>query len=212
MKKNVVILFMLSIVIFTSFAQTIKVHGTVLDEKDNEPLIGVAVSVSNDSAVVRTDIDGKYQIDANIGDTLVFRYFTQFYKVKKEIVSGGNCSVKLVERITESDPVPLGFPAHLHLLNRIQVKGYITDQRTKESIDNVKVSRKRYVGEYQLTQKENGQWEKIDSGNIDAFSDDDGYYFTRCYPDDYLEFSHPEYKTSYIQIEETACDVVMERK
>lgn len=212
MRRFTTTLFIFLIVTLASLAQTIEVHGTVLDEKDNEPLIGVVVSVSNDSTFARTDIDGKYQMNANVGDTLIFRYLTQYYKVKREVVSGEECSVKLVERITESDPIPLGFPAHLHLLNRIHVKGYIMDQITKEPIDNVKVSRKRYDGEYQLIQKEDGQWAKVDSGNIDTFSDDDGYYFTRCYPDDYLEFSHSEYKTRYIQIEETACDVVMERK
>lgn len=43
-------------------AQALDLKGTVLDEKDNEPLIGASVRVKNKAQGAATDIDGKFSI------------------------------------------------------------------------------------------------------------------------------------------------------
>ncbi len=50
-----------------------KVSGTVISE-EGLPLPGVNVVVKNSNKGTLTDFDGKYSLEANIGDTLVFSY------------------------------------------------------------------------------------------------------------------------------------------
>jgi TonB-linked SusC/RagA family outer membrane protein len=46
----------------------------IVTEENGEPLIGVSVVVKNTTRGVSTDFDGKFEIDASIGDVLVFSY------------------------------------------------------------------------------------------------------------------------------------------
>ncbi|MGM9734174.1 MAG: carboxypeptidase-like regulatory domain-containing protein, partial [Prevotella sp.] len=50
------------------------VTGVVTSATDNEPLIGVTVKVEGSASGTITDFDGKYSINANPGQTLVFSY------------------------------------------------------------------------------------------------------------------------------------------
>ena len=62
------------------------ITGTVIDE-NNDPLIGVSVTVAGLKGGVITDIDGKFLIQASEGETLVLSYLgytTQKVQVKKE--------------------------------------------------------------------------------------------------------------------------------
>src|SRR6056297_1675728 len=53
-------------------AQT--VTGTVIDEAENLPLIGVNIEVKNTNRGTITDIDGNYEVEASPGDTIIFSY------------------------------------------------------------------------------------------------------------------------------------------
>lgn len=55
----------------TVFAQ---ITGTILDDSNNEPLIGASVLITGTSNGTITDIDGNFSIDANQGDVLEFTY------------------------------------------------------------------------------------------------------------------------------------------
>lgn len=57
-----------------SFAQTVKVQGTVISAEDQEPLIGVSVAVKGTTQGVMTDADGMYSISVDSKATLVFSY------------------------------------------------------------------------------------------------------------------------------------------
>lgn len=62
------------------------ITGTILDE-NNDPLIGVSVTVAGIKGGVITDIEGKFLIQASEGETLVLSYLgytTQKVQVKKE--------------------------------------------------------------------------------------------------------------------------------
>ncbi|MEZ4797719.1 MAG: von Willebrand factor type A domain-containing protein [Flavobacteriaceae bacterium] len=67
-----------------SIAQEKKITGIVSDES-GLPLPGTSIIVKGTSTGTQTDFDGKYEILANIGETLVFSYVG--YK-RKEIVVG----------------------------------------------------------------------------------------------------------------------------
>jgi len=78
MKKNKllqVVLVMLPMLLLSlwSLGQSIKVHGAVTDEGGN-PMPGVNVVVQGTTNGIVTDIDGKFQIDANGKATLVFSF------------------------------------------------------------------------------------------------------------------------------------------
>ena len=68
MKKVFLLLTLTSITLFQAFAE--KVSGTVTDAADGEPLIGATVMIKEKpGAGAATDIDGKYEIDIQPGQT-----------------------------------------------------------------------------------------------------------------------------------------------
>lgn len=72
--------FILSIFILTSIhAQNITVSGIVKEE--NGPLPGATIKVKESSKEVTTDFDGHYEIETQVGKTLVFSYVG--YKTKE---------------------------------------------------------------------------------------------------------------------------------
>ena len=70
--KLVLTLFM-ALVVHLAFAQTKTITGTVSDDS-GVPLPGVNVLVKGTSSGTQTDFDGKYSINAEVGETLVFSY------------------------------------------------------------------------------------------------------------------------------------------
>jgi TonB-linked SusC/RagA family outer membrane protein len=70
---NVAILMLLMLFSSWSFAQTIKVRGTVVDENKN-PMIGVNVVIQGTTVGTVTDINGKYQLDADGKTKLSFSF------------------------------------------------------------------------------------------------------------------------------------------
>lgn len=82
MKKFTCFLIALFGGLFSMFAQTVPVTGTVTDE-NSMPLLGVNVLVKNQSKGTTTDFDGNYSIDVAQNDTLVFSYLGY---VNKEFV------------------------------------------------------------------------------------------------------------------------------
>lgn len=73
-----------------AWAQT--VSGTVTDE-NNQPLPGATVIVQGTNRWTSTDFDGKYQINATQGETLVFSYVG--YATQSIAVSGATQNVSL---------------------------------------------------------------------------------------------------------------------
>ena len=56
-----------------AWAQTV-ITGTVVSAADGEPLIGASVKVKGEKTVAVTDLNGKFKINAEAGQTLVFSY------------------------------------------------------------------------------------------------------------------------------------------
>ncbi|MCD7973668.1 MAG: TonB-dependent receptor [Candidatus Azobacteroides sp.] len=97
MRKNVILLFFLSMSCLGLFAQNqITVSGTVLDKTYGDELIGVAVQVKGTGNGALTDINGNYTISfaASSTSTLVFSYVG--YKTKEvKVSSSGTVDVEL---------------------------------------------------------------------------------------------------------------------
>ena len=82
--KNREMLRLCSVLLFLLFAWVIngqaapfqakKVTGVVVSGTDGSPLIGVSVQVKESSTGSITDLDGRYSVNANEGETLIFSY------------------------------------------------------------------------------------------------------------------------------------------
>ena len=73
MNKRYMVAAMASSLVIAANAQTVKVTGQVVDDK-NEPVIGAYVKVKGSNKGAVTDIDGNYTIDADKNATLVVTY------------------------------------------------------------------------------------------------------------------------------------------
>jgi iron complex outermembrane receptor protein len=99
-----------AILFLFSFSLTAQVSGTILDPINDEPLIGVNVSLKSNSAIgTITDIDGSFSVNASIGDTLTVSYVG--YQTTDYPVNSNNLGVLKLQEASE-------------LLNEVVVVGY----------------------------------------------------------------------------------------
>lgn len=73
-------------------SQSKNISGIVTSATDNEPLIGVSVQVKETATGGITDLDGKYSVTAQAGQTLVFSYIG--YK-SQEIKVGASSTINV---------------------------------------------------------------------------------------------------------------------
>ncbi len=73
MKRISTIILTLLLISVSAMAQE-TIRGTVLDATDDSPIAGASVIVSGSSVGTATDIDGKFSIDAKLGQTLNISY------------------------------------------------------------------------------------------------------------------------------------------
>lgn len=86
----------------------ITISGTVLDPK-GEPLPGVTIIIEGTNSGTVTDIDGKYSIEANEGNVLVFS-FVGFEKVRRVVGNSNVIDVTMVEDLsTLGEVVVIGY-------------------------------------------------------------------------------------------------------
>lgn len=130
MKKNKLLqvaMVMLPLLLMSvwTFGQVVRVHGGVTDES-GEPLPGVNVVVKGTTQGSITDINGKYQIDADSKSTLVFSFIG--YNSRDEVVGGRKeINVKLT-------------PSNLQV-DEVVVVGYGTSKKSDISGSVASVSR-----------------------------------------------------------------------
>ena len=86
------LLFCLILVPATLFAQT-TVTGNVTDQANAMPLPGVNVIIKGTTTGTSTDFDGKYSLNVNQGDTIVFSYVGF---VTQEIVYNGQTTLNVI--------------------------------------------------------------------------------------------------------------------
>ncbi|ULC60362.1 SusC/RagA family TonB-linked outer membrane protein [Flaviramulus sp. BrNp1-15] len=86
-----------------SFAQQLTVSGFVTDEVDGSPIPGVNIIVKNTNNGVTTDFDGKYQIQANQNDILVFSFLG--YETVEATVLSSTINIVLKEDTQNLDEI-----------------------------------------------------------------------------------------------------------
>lgn len=91
-----------------------EITGTVRDEK-NLPIPGATVKVKGTSTAVQTDVDGRYRINADRGQVLVFSFIGS---ESKEITVGPASTINAVLASTSSS------------LSEVVVNGYSTQRRS----------------------------------------------------------------------------------
>lgn len=108
MNKRYMVAAMASSLVIAANAQTVKVTGQVVDDK-NEPVIGAYVKVKGSEKGAVTDIDGNYTIDADKNATLVVTYVGM---AKQEVKVANRTLVNVVMKDNAND------------LNEVVVIGY----------------------------------------------------------------------------------------
>lgn len=74
MKLNLLFTLTFCVLYTISTAQVVEYSGTVTDAENNEPLIGVNILNQKDLTGTITDFDGRFELQANAGDTIVLSY------------------------------------------------------------------------------------------------------------------------------------------
>ncbi len=82
-----------------------QITGTVLDE-DGAPLPGASVVVKGTTTGSTTDFDGKFSINAEVGDTLVVSYIG--FETKEVTAESGEMSIQLSSGVALSEVVIVG--------------------------------------------------------------------------------------------------------
>lgn len=111
-----------------SFAQTIKVSGTVTDSS-NEPVIGVSVLVKGTTTGTSTDLDGKYELTVPSGSTVEFScigYISQTFK-----------AAPVIDVVLQEDT---------EFLDDVVVTGYMTEKK-KDLTGSVAVVKMKEVAD-----------------------------------------------------------------
>ena len=69
--RQLLVIVLLGLGIVSTYGQTKTVSGIVKSESGGEPLVGATVKVKETNTGGITDIDGRYTIQANLGQTLI---------------------------------------------------------------------------------------------------------------------------------------------
>jgi TonB-linked SusC/RagA family outer membrane protein len=120
-KFNGILTLFLALVVHLSFAQEKTITGTVSDQTG--PLPGVSILIKGTLKGIETDFNGKYAIQANTDDTLIFRYLG-YKSVEKTVSASNEINVVLKEDAS--------------ILNEIVVVAYGTQSKDK-IVQNVSV-------------------------------------------------------------------------
>lgn len=94
MKRTFLSAILLFVMAMIAQAQEITVHGTVLSETDNEPLIGATVVCLENMNGVSTDLDGNFELTVPDGSKIKFSYVGY---ASRELPATGEMTVYLSE-------------------------------------------------------------------------------------------------------------------
>lgn len=139
MKKSILILALISLFSFASFAQKATLKGTILDNINDEPLVGATVLIKGTTIGTITNYDGMYElpgIDAGT-HTIVFS-FIGYSAVEKEIAFTAD------EVVTQD--IKLG--ADLIGLDEVVVTGVVNQKSALESSVAMTTIKPKFMKEF----------------------------------------------------------------
>ncbi|MDR2802076.1 MAG: TonB-dependent receptor plug domain-containing protein, partial [Prevotellaceae bacterium] len=127
MKKLLYSLFFCALSV-AGYAQSVVVSGVVTDATDGSPMAGVTVRVENSTAVAATDLDGRYSLNANTGDVLVFSFIGKI-SVKREVKTNVPINVSLEDdRVSLDEVVVVGYG----VVKKSDVTGSVVSVKAEE--------------------------------------------------------------------------------
>lgn len=133
--RGLAFLFFATLFSLITYGQSASVTGTVVDDENDEPLIGVTVMVKGTSTGASTDIDGKFTISAAADATLTFSY-VGYTPVEEKISGRKNMTVRMKASSTVLDElVVVGYGVQ----RKSDITGSISSVSGKD-INNVPVS------------------------------------------------------------------------
>ena len=116
---------------FSAVAQAAKASGVVLDEI-GEPMVGVSVIVKGKAGGVNTDIDGKFSIAANPGQTIILSYVG--YKTIEVKYDGQPMNITMEPSATNLDEVVV---TALGIKKDRKALGYsVSEMKSDEILEN----------------------------------------------------------------------------
>ncbi|SFC68937.1 TonB-linked outer membrane protein, SusC/RagA family [Parapedobacter composti] len=101
--RKLVCLWLLSVVYFSGWAQSVQVRGKVTNAQNGDPLIGVSISAKGSDARTSTDGEGNFTISAQEGTVLVFSYVGM--ETAERTVSGGVLNVAMMPGMNALDEI-----------------------------------------------------------------------------------------------------------
>lgn len=104
----------LSFSFVSSYAQTAKISGTILDERASEPVPGATITLKGTNRSISSDLAGKFTVDASKGDVLII---TMVGYQRKEVI------------IANNDPIQIRLLETNAQLNEVVVIGYAKQRR-----------------------------------------------------------------------------------
>lgn len=113
--KRITTLFVSLFFFLSSYAQDRTITGTVTSNVDNQPLLGVTVTIAGTKNSTMTDASGKFSIAAKTGQMLQFSHVG--YKTRKAAVGQGNTVIINLE------------PSDQNTLQDVVVVGYGTQKK-----------------------------------------------------------------------------------
>jgi TonB-dependent starch-binding outer membrane protein SusC len=112
-----------------------RITGSVVSDKDGEPLTGVSILVKGTSKSAITDMNGNFSVNANAGQTIVFT-FIGFEKLQAT-VTADKMNVRMKEAINTLDElVVIGYGTQRKKVNTgatLQIKGEELERQTTVS-------------------------------------------------------------------------------
>ena len=113
MKRISTILLFIMLLSFSAMAQQ-AIHGLVLDAADDSPIPGASVIVAGSKSGTATDADGKFVINAKIGQTLKITYI----------------GMRPVSQVIKSDNIEIRMESDSKVLEEVVAVGYgVTKKR-----------------------------------------------------------------------------------
>lgn len=106
--KLAILMLMLTSALWAYALTPVQITGTVTDNT-GDPLIGVSITVKGENQGVVTDLDGNYQIQAEVGATLTYSYIG-YNPVERQVAKAGVINIVLEESSTAlNDVVVVGY-------------------------------------------------------------------------------------------------------
>jgi TonB-linked SusC/RagA family outer membrane protein len=120
-----------------TFAQTVKVNGTIINQRTSEPIPGATVTIKNTSRAAVSDLAGKFSINASTGEVLVIS--SVGFNTQEATVGAGELSIRMQEADNQLENViVIGYGTQKKKLvtgANVQVKGAdIQKQSTTDAL------------------------------------------------------------------------------